>query len=312
LNEIILSPKVLTVIFIDIFLFLWQFYAFINALVFIKKYKKDFSQTQYKLEKKSYFISTVISLSIYIKFFSLIFFIYVLDDLSLLLKGAMCAAGVIDSNNYGEIVLALKILNIFLAFLWIDLHKKDELTKNYKYIKIKMVLFSFLFLLFLAEVYTEVMFFLHIEIFSPLQCCVILFKGEENSFLHFFKSINILYIFFINLTIIFMLLYKKSKTVFFFSILHVYISYYAITYFFSSYIYMLPSHKCPFCLLQWDYKYIGYIIYLFLFLATLNIFRFVLFDLVERVKFIYIYYICFTIFLSFSFFKYIFLFNHFL
>ena len=38
--------------------------------------------------------------------------------------------------------------------------------------------------------------------------------------------------------------------------------------FFGTYIYELPSHHCPFCFLQSDYYYIGYIIYLTLFVGT--------------------------------------------
>jgi hypothetical protein len=38
--------------------------------------------------------------------------------------------------------------------------------------------------------------------------------------------------------------------------------------FFGTYIYELPTHHCPFCMLQKEYNYIGYIIYIFLFLGT--------------------------------------------
>jgi hypothetical protein len=38
--------------------------------------------------------------------------------------------------------------------------------------------------------------------------------------------------------------------------------------FFGTYIYELPSHRCPFCYLQSDYYYVGYLIYALLFLGT--------------------------------------------
>jgi hypothetical protein len=38
--------------------------------------------------------------------------------------------------------------------------------------------------------------------------------------------------------------------------------------FFSTYIYELPTHHCPFCMLQKDYNYIGYLLYIVLFLGT--------------------------------------------
>ncbi|EDZ61961.1 conserved hypothetical protein [Sulfurimonas gotlandica GD1] len=38
--------------------------------------------------------------------------------------------------------------------------------------------------------------------------------------------------------------------------------------FFGTYIYELPSHHCPFCYLQSDYYFVGYLIYTLLFLGT--------------------------------------------
>ncbi|MDA3908863.1 MAG: hypothetical protein PF437_07225, partial [Sulfurimonas sp.] len=38
--------------------------------------------------------------------------------------------------------------------------------------------------------------------------------------------------------------------------------------FFVTYIYELPSHHCPFCFLQSDYYFVGYIIYTLLFMGT--------------------------------------------
>ena len=46
-----------------------------------------------------------------------------------------------------------------------------------------------------------------------------------------------------------------------------FIAYYAITYFFGLYIYEMPNHKCPYCMLQKEYYYIGYLIWGSLFLG---------------------------------------------
>jgi len=46
------------------------------------------------------------------------------------------------------------------------------------------------------------------------------------------------------------------------------VSLWAITIFFSSYIYAMPSHRCPFDILQAEYNLIGYPLYLTLFTAT--------------------------------------------
>jgi len=42
----------------------------------------------------------------------------------------------------------------------------------------------------------------------------------------------------------------------------------ALIVFFSPYVYELPTHRCPFCLLQKDYYYVGYLLYTLLFSGT--------------------------------------------
>jgi len=39
------------------------------------------------------------------------------------------------------------------------------------------------------------------------------------------------------------------------------VAYYAVVYFFGTYIYELPTHQCPFCMLQDHYYYVGYLIW---------------------------------------------------
>jgi len=39
------------------------------------------------------------------------------------------------------------------------------------------------------------------------------------------------------------------------------IAYYAVVYFFGTYIYELPTHQCPFCMLQDHYYYVGYLLW---------------------------------------------------
>jgi hypothetical protein len=46
------------------------------------------------------------------------------------------------------------------------------------------------------------------------------------------------------------------------------ISIFSLIVFFSPYIYELPTHHCPFCILQSEYFYIGYFLYATLFLGT--------------------------------------------
>jgi hypothetical protein len=310
LNEIIFWPKVLVLLFSESLLFFLQTFSFLYALDIFFRYKKDASSLQYKLEEKTYFISTVISVSIYVKFFIVLFFIYTIDSLSLVISGAMCASGVFNANNYGDIALILKIINIFFAFLWIDLHKKDEYTKDHRFLKLKVGLYLILYILFGYELYNEVMFLFNLEIFYPLSCCVAIFKEEP--FLNL-ESVEYLYLFLLNLAIVLALLVlKKRYLLIVFSILFLVSSYYAIVYFFSSYIYMLPTHKCPFCILQSDYGYIGYFIYISLFFATYFALKSSIYNIKKAYFMSLICYIIYFVAISYGFLDYILVFKHFL
>ena len=63
-------------------------------------------------------------------------------------------------------------------------------------------------------------------------------------------------------------LYQNSLTSLLSGALFLVLSYFSIVYFFGTYIYELPTHKCPFCMLQEEYFYIGYIIWITMFLAV--------------------------------------------
>jgi hypothetical protein len=68
--------------------------------------------------------------------------------------------------------------------------------------------------------------------------------------------------------IVFINIQKQALLNLIVNFLFLYIGYYAVTYFFSTYVYELPTHQCPFCMLQKEYHFIGYFIWSTLFLGT--------------------------------------------
>ena len=54
------------------------------------------------------------------------------------------------------------------------------------------------------------------------------------------------------------------------SLLMFFISLVSIVSFISLYIYELPTHHCPFCIIMEEYNYIGYLLYMLLFGATVS------------------------------------------
>ena len=272
MSNILLTYGVSINLFIQIIVFLLLCITVFQTFFILKNYDKNSTtHQQYKLQKKSYLLSTVVFFVFIVKIILLIFFIHTLDELSNIVPGAMCAVGVIESNIYGYDVLNLKIIITMLMMMWIPLHHQDQKGKNHPFFKHKIYFFMAIFVLICFEFFFEVLFFTNISTQTPVLCCSTIYK-ISNTLQHLPFNLSV-----VQTVILFYLLYisvisfcyfKKRILLFVSSLFYIYISYYAIVYFFSSYIYELPTHKCPFCMLQKDYHYIGYIIFGSLFIST--------------------------------------------
>jgi len=310
LSDILLSPEVGITLFIDIFLFLLLSVAFYQSIILLKSYSPEaVSANQYKLEKKSYLLITIISVSIIIKFLLLPFFVHTLDVLSSIVPGAMCGAGVIQANEFGEMALVIKIIVVMLSLLWITLNSYDEKTLSQPYFKSKLYFFIFIYILIVLELFLEVNFFTNISTESPVLCCSAIYVDDANKNpLPFNLSmINLLVLFYsLYILILFVAYFKKRYFLVPLSLLFVYISYYVIVYFLGTYIYELPTHKCPFCMLQSDYYFIGYAIFSSLFMATFYALSASIFTFKEsHYKVALVVYTIFIILSSYSFILYI-------
>jgi len=311
LSDILFSYEVIISFFISITVFMILLVAFINTLYILKNYKQDrTTQLQYKLEKLSYLITTIVYISLIIKIIVLPYFTVTLEKLSTMISGAMCGAGVISANIYGEPLILLKLSLVILMMLWLTLNRYDLQSKGFIYFKLKMIFFLVIFFLLSIEIVLEYLFFTNLSTQNPVSCCSTLYNSTQyNNQLPFNISILELVISFYTLYILIMLssYVKQRYLVAFLSPVYAYVSYLSIVYFFSSYIYELPSHRCPYCLLQSDYYFIGYAIYFSMIIATyyaLSSFFFVDRDKEVFYKSMFWYSIA-TFFISFNFVYYI-------
>ncbi|MCD4667924.1 MAG: hypothetical protein K8R44_04970 [Sulfurimonas sp.] len=270
MSSIFLSPEVSIEFFLEFLLLIILSFTFFQTLFILKDYKQgSTTELQYSLEKKSYLLGVVVSVVLVFKIILVAFFTYSLDELSLIVPGAMCAAGVISSNDYGEPLLLLKLAILSLASLWLLTNTADKIVKKGLYFKKKMWLFIVLYIFILIEFLLSFNFFTLIETQNPVLCCSVIFDDTDNP-IPFNLSISwLLTLFYLLYFVVMACAYKKQKILLLISsTIFTYISYYAIVYFFGTYIYELPTHKCPFCMLQREYYYVGYIIYATLFIAV--------------------------------------------
>lgn len=272
MSSILLSNEIIIFLFVQIILFILLSIAFYFSLSIIKNW--DFNKTtnkQYKLEKTSYLVILIISFTLIVKIVLFPYFAYSLDNLSNIVPGAMCAAGIVGANEFGQINLTLKILILFFIGVWLIINSLDLKEKTYPFTKKKYFLYIFIFILSIVELFLDFSFLENISTKEPVMCCSVIFGvNNTRSKIPFDLSIS-------NLLIVFYLLYilttilslqKSSFLNLIINFMFLYIGYYAVTYFFSTYIYQLPTHQCPFCMLQKEYYFVGYFIWGTLFLGT--------------------------------------------
>jgi hypothetical protein len=236
------------------------------------------SELQLTLERRTYLISTFLSYIFGFQLLSLFLFIFTADQLHPFFVGAMCAAGSLYANAYGYPVLVLKILNFFMAGLWLILNHADNQASDYPLIRKKYVFLLVLAPFILAEAVLQAAYFLQLNPSIITSCCGTLFSTEGTGISADIGTLpapfmKMIFLGSITATLASGIYYAvKEKGAWLFAglcALNCIVSLFSILSFISLYIYELPTHHCPFCLLQKEYGYIGYPLYLALFAGSI-------------------------------------------
>lgn len=228
------------------------------------------SEGQLLLERRTWLISAIVSRVCLAQGVSLFLFIHTADNLHRTLPGAMCAAGSLNAGDAGYAVLASKILNTLLCGLWLLLDRTDRLTDQLPLVRTrcKMLLGMIPFSAFEAELQWD--YFRSLRGDRLTSCCDVLFRGEGESVLAWVSSLPVLpleilffgaMVFVLAAGLLFLRRRKGANAFAVSGILSFPLNLAALIAFVSPYLYELPTHHCPFCILQEEYGYIGYLIY---------------------------------------------------
>jgi len=237
------------------------------------------SNRQIRLENEIWLTSTLVEYALGIQIISLIVFVLAADFYSGSIAGAMCATGSLLANDFGVPALLVKIGGVFFYGFWIVLHQLDIHSETYPLVRKKYLYLLFLIPLLILDLSLEILFINGLKPDIITSCCAVVFGdatgGGSNLFGGFSHgmSMGLFYGTACLLTLIGVFLLNKWQRCvcvlfssgwlwFFFLALTV------VTTEFSSYIYAMPFHKCPFCILKPEYHYIGFIIYFTLFLGA--------------------------------------------
>ncbi|PLX69935.1 MAG: hypothetical protein C0603_03080 [Denitrovibrio sp.] len=268
----LLIPEVFILLLTDTIFLLLMLYITPSVIQIIKGW--DFnsqSSDQYNLEKRRLLISTIVRFTFILKIPLFLYYIYLNDKLSNVLTGAMCATGSINATVYGASLLYIKVTIIYLMYIWIVYYNSNNSFKDLPYIKTKYKLLSLIIILATVETILTYLNFNNIDPTAIVSCCSSIYSttSENNSLIMSIKPFKAFYIFIMTSTLLIIsMLLKRPLWISIMSVLFFFTGIINLILFTSTYVYQLPSHKCPFCILQSDYGYIGYLFYISLFIST--------------------------------------------
>ncbi len=269
----ILHPAVIALYLGSVLVSFMVLYANYYSLKVLRHWDlKSGSEVQLDLERKTYLISTIMTYAFGFQLLSLFLFIFTADKLSTLLVGAMCAAGTLNANAYGYPAMVLKIVSFLLGGTWLVLNYTDNRAFDYPLIKKKYFFLLIIAPFILAEMVVQGSFFLNLKAHVITSCCGSLFSPEGQNVgggLAALPSVPIKIIFYgamaVTLLSATLFCFKGNGVGYPFSLMSIIIfvvSVLALISFISVYFYELPTHHCPFCILQKEYHYVGYPLYL--------------------------------------------------
>ncbi len=228
------------------------------------------SERQLALERRTYLVSVMVSYALGFQLLSLFLFIYTADAISPLFVGAMCAAGSLNVNGFGYPALILKVISFLLSGLWLIINAADNRAYDYPLIRMKYLLLLLIVPFVIAAMVAEGGYLLGLKPNIITSCCGTLFTADAETVV---SDILVLprslaeAAYFISAPVTMGLglyVFLKAKGTYLFaaaSLIHLFISVVALISFISIYFYELPTHHCPFCILQADYGYVGYGLY---------------------------------------------------
>jgi len=234
---------------------------------------------QIRLENEIWLTSTLVQYTLAFQIFSLVLFVLAADKFCNIIIGAMCATGSLLANPYGIPALLVKLAALFFYGFWIVLHKLDIHSPHYPLVRIKYWYFLLLLPIFFTDIILQTLYLAGLSPDIITSCCGVIFDTSSSETTNLLPSGNqnlMLFLFYATVSIFLLntfLARRHRRPLFYFSLLPLsvlllIIAISSMITVFSSYIYSMPYHHCPFCILKPEYHHIGFFLYGFLFTAA--------------------------------------------
>jgi hypothetical protein len=237
------------------------------------------SASQLALERRTFLVSSLATVALAIEIASSLLFLYTVDDLHRLFVGAMCATGSLNANPVGWWVLPVKVLILLAAPLWIALNGLDVRAGDFPVIRAKYGALLVLAPLVAADLVLQARYFLGLDPAVITSCCGSLFSAagsgvsSELAGLPVLPTMAAFYACAAAFAAAMAACLLRPSAVTRIATAALALAFLAVALasmvsFLSLYIYELPTHHCPFDVLQLQYRGIGYPLYLSLFAAV--------------------------------------------
>lgn len=276
----IFNPCILALFISSLCITIMIVYAACHGLKILFKWDiRSGSEYQLTLERQTYLISSVVTCFMVFQLFSLFLFIYTSNEIHTFFVGAMCAVGSLSADSYGYPTLLVKILTFIFSGIWLFINYTDNNGYDYPLIRIKYLLLELIAPLLITENILQWLYFsgLHPDIITS--CCGSLFSSGGRSIAGDIAGMPVvpsLVLFFVTITaiiVIGLINIHTGKLAYLFGILAAVTGIVSVVVIISAvsiYIYELPAHHCPFCILESRYNYIGYLLYFTILCGTIT------------------------------------------
>ena len=241
------------------------------------------SNLQISLENETWLASTLVEYAMVVQGLSLLLLLLAADSFSQVIAGAMCATGSFTANAFGMPALYVKIFGVFFYGFWILLHQLDIRSEVYPLVRIKYIYLLLLIPLVIADIALQTLYIANLDPDIITSCCAVVFSeaaGEGTNLIGSLPQAVMLPLYYGTIICLFMMALfmnrwlpagryasyaNKGWLSYFYAagwLWFLILSLVVITAVISSYIYAMPFHRCPFCIIKPEYGYIGLFIYL--------------------------------------------------
>lgn len=228
------------------------------------------SSGQLELERRTVLLSTLISWALVFEVLALALLVFTADSLAPLFTGAMCAAGTLAASVYGYPALLVGLAASLGAGLWLIVNHADTRSDRYPLLRLKYAALLALTPLVLLAGALRVAYLGSLEPEVITSCCGALFSASGQGLGAGLAALpgRFLAPAFWGVTaagaaagLTVARTGRGSLALGLLGAAAVPVGLAGLVAYVSPYVYELPAHRCPFCLLQREYGFVGWPLY---------------------------------------------------